>query len=143
MKKMLALLLAAMMCLALVACGDSSQGGTTPNENNSQTNNEGNGDTTDIVATLDVAYLTGVWVLQEQKSAGLTSVRSFELFADGTGKFLASIKEEYLGATFEWSIIDDDVKLVANNGFGYYYLTLEGNELMDWTASDFFAKEAK
>ena len=145
MKKMLALLLAAMMCLALVACGDSSQGGTTPNENNSQTNNEGNGDTTDIVATLDVAYLTGVWVWQEDMSVGNTKLRSFELYEDGTGKILSYEEEALQGVPLSWSIRAEHnaIEIFATTGQTYYrnVYELNGSYLTDLSWSETVAKE--
>lgn len=125
MKKMLVLLLAAMMCVALVACGNSSQGGLTPTDNNSQTNNEENGDPSDVNATLDAAYLAGVWVRHEKDKELERSLLSFELNADKTGTVNLSENGEVKPfPIIEWRIneiqsvvelhIDTDANNIAN-----------------------------
>lgn len=165
MKKLFALLLAAVMCFSLAACGGDKE---TSNNNEPQTNDSSTQQVTEnnskaesdsaaeevsgedeqqteetIVAVLDVEYLTGVWVWQEEKSSGLTQIRSFELCADGTGKVLASTDEELQSATFVWNIENETVvwSSMSVKTFGYYMLELYGNDLTDLTWSDFYAKE--
>ena len=148
MKKLFALILAVVMCFCLVACS----GGETENNNDitpesTVTSEQADVDSTPdtIIASLDTEYLTGTWVWIENRSSGLTSIRSFELCADGTGTILTSSNEGYESATFTWEIEDEMVKWekVSAQGFGTYILELSGNNLTDITWSDFFAKETK
>ena len=157
MKKIISLLLMVAMCLSLAACGGNKEtNNDNQNTNSQQETTQLNGDESNkdeqsleetIVAALDAEYLTGVWVMNEEKSATLTKTRSFELYADGTGKILTAADEELVSATFEWNIKEEfgavEWTKVSVANHGGYMLQLDGNDLMDLTGSDFFVKETK
>ena len=100
---------------------------------------------------LDAEYLTGVWVWQEELSPdSITKMRSFELYADGTGKVIAfetasEEDEKMLSASLTWEIESHDswssLHLFSDVNLWNCNYELSGNYLMDLTGSDFFAKE--
>ncbi len=107
MKRIFALLLAAVMCFSLVACdGDEETSSNNEPQTNETTNSETETSESDsqketiestdnvssdnateeaIVVTLDAECLTGVWVRHEKDKELEKSLLNFELNADETG----------------------------------------------------------
>lgn len=151
MKKALNMLLALMLCLGLVSCAKETSDG---HENNHDSSVEQNGnDSVDDSSrsngnedpvVLDVEYVVGTWVLIEEQSSGLTDMKKFELYEDGTGIISESIEEKSNPTSIKWMIdmsqfngILHIVKVDKQSGV---YLELHEAGLADLTWSDLFER---
>ncbi len=151
MKKIFALLLVAIMSFSLVACGGDKVTNTDNEIADSETTVNEKSETTEespVIITLDIEGLTGTWVWQEEISSGSPRVRSFELYADGTGKILATTDEALQSVIIEWSVENGWLKWssaskVPNVDFNAFQFTPYDNYLTDMPGSNFYAKEEK